>query len=388
MPSRFYRNVVSRPALSSQVIELPKPTTVVADPKTTVVDEHLQTVVDEPTTAVVAGNSLWKAELNGALFPASRVKPIERAQDALTHAEECVYDFLWGTKNTARDDYRIAQAGYDRIAKAARVTKRNAALIVDRLIEKGFVWLETEADPLHRVARQYRVLSYRAVLDELARSGRQFVVRSGNGVLFVRAATVAVDPLSNPTTTVVADQPTTVVADQPTTVVADQPTTIVADQPTTVVATTTVTVVVDPTTTVVATTTLLDNKKEQAERQSSSSLADVCRKNGILLDDAAERIIQKRCRTYDPIASNEEIAYFAEAKIDQLRQSRNIGNPVGLLMTAVPEYFVEPAHEVQRYRASKAQNLAQGRETARKILDDPESGEQEREWAKSVLGDT
>jgi hypothetical protein len=60
--------------------------------------------------------------LNGALFPASRVKPIERAQDALTHAEECVYDFLWGTKNAAKDDYRIAQAGYDRIAKAARVT--------------------------------------------------------------------------------------------------------------------------------------------------------------------------------------------------------------------------------------------------------------------------
>ena len=199
--------------------------------------------------------------LNGALFPASRVKPIERAQDALTHAEECVYDFLWGTKNAAKDDYRIAQAGYDRIAKAARVTKRNAALIVDRLIEKGFVRLETEADPLHRVARQYRVLSYRAALEELARSGRQFVVRSGNGVLFVRAATVVVDP--TPT-----DLKTTVVVDQPTTVV------------------------VDPTTTVVATTTLLDNKKEKAERQ-SSSLADVCRKSGILLAAAAERLYPK-----------------------------------------------------------------------------------------------
>ena len=159
-------------------------------PTTTVVDECLHTVVDDPTTTVVAASPLWRAELNGALFPASRVKPIERAQDALTHAEECVYDFLWGTKNAARDDYRIAQVGYDRIAKAARVTKRNAALIVDRLIEKGFVRLETEADPLHRVARQYRVLSYRAALEELERRGRQFVVRSGNGVLFVRAATV------------------------------------------------------------------------------------------------------------------------------------------------------------------------------------------------------
>jgi hypothetical protein len=114
----------------------------------------------------------------------------------------------------------------------------------------------------------------------------------------------------------------------------------------------------------------------------------VCRKNGILLDAAAERVIQRRCRTYDPIASNGEIAYFAEAKIDQLRQSRNVGNLVGLLMTAVPEYFVQPAHEVQHYRASKAQRLAKGRETARKILDDPESSEQEREWANSVLDDS
>lgn len=375
MPSRFYRNVVSRPALSSQVIELQNQNTVVDESKTTVVDE-LQNMARFPKTTVVT-DALWRAELNGALFPASRVKPIERAQDALTHAEECVYDFLWGTKNAARDDYRIAQAGYDRIAKAARVTKRNAALIVDRLIEKGFVRLETEADPLHRLARQYRVLSYRAALKELARSGRQFVVRSGNGVLFVQPATVVVD-------TPAIEQTTTVVDDQSTTVVSDQSTTVVADQSTTVVATTTVTVVVDPSTTVVATTTPLDNKRRETERQ-SSSLADVCRKNGILLDAAAERVIHKRCRTYDEFATNEEIAYFAEAKIDQLRQSRNVGNFVGLLITAVPEYFVQPAHEVQHYRARKAQNLTKGKETARKILDDPDSNEQAREWARSML---
>ena len=39
-----------------------------------------------------------------------------------------------GPKNSAKDNYRLAQAGYDRIAKAARITKRNAALIVGRLI--------------------------------------------------------------------------------------------------------------------------------------------------------------------------------------------------------------------------------------------------------------
>jgi len=377
MPSRFYQNVVSKPSLSSQVIEISKQTPIINNQKTTVVDEVME--LNNPKTTVV-DSTLWRAELNGALFPASRVKQIERAQDALTHAEECVYDFLWGTKNASKDDYRIAQAGYDRIAKAARVTKRNAALIVDRLIEKGFVRLENEADPLHRVAKQYRVLSYRAALEELARSGRQFVVRSGNGVLFVQATSRSSETINNPTTTVVDYIEGNVVV--------DQPTTVVVDQPTTVVATTTVTVVVDQPTTVVATTTLLDNKKETEERQSSSSLMEVCRKTGILLDDAADRIIQKRCRTYDPAASNEEIAYFAEAKIGQLRQSRNVGNLIGLLMTAVPEYFVQPAHEVQHYRARRAESLAKGKETARKILNDPETSEQERDWARNMLGES
>jgi hypothetical protein len=363
MSSRFYKNVVSRPTLFSQVIELPKPTTVVDEQKTTVVIDPTTTVVDElqttvvpDTTTTVVEKPTWFAELNGALFPRSRVRPIEKAQDALTHAEECVYDFLWGTKNTSKDEHRIAQVGYDRIARAARITKRNAALIVDRLIEKGFVRLETEADPLHRIAKQYRVLSYRAALEELSNRGRKWVVRSGNGVLFVHPATVVIESA----------------------------TTVVADISTTVVAPTTVTMVAGPSTTVVATTTLLDNKKE-TERQSSSSLATVCRKHGIVLDAAAERVIPKRCRTYDPAATDEEIAYFTEAKIAQLRHSRNIGNLVGLLMTAVPEYFVEPATEVQHYRARQSRERNESKELARKVLVDPDATEQEREWAQSVL---
>jgi hypothetical protein len=62
MPGRFYQNVVSRPDLSSQVIELPKQTTVVSDSTTTVVDEIIPGVANEPTTTVVVGSSLWKAD--------------------------------------------------------------------------------------------------------------------------------------------------------------------------------------------------------------------------------------------------------------------------------------------------------------------------------------
>ena len=286
------------------------------------------------------------------------MRRIERAQDALTHSEECVYDILWGPKNTARDETRLTEIGYTHIARQARITRRNAALIVERLHEKGFVQLDRPADILHRTPSRYRVLGYRAALEELGKKGRQWVVRSGNGVLFVHPVTVVADP----TTTVVAEQPTTVVTATTVTVVAEQPTTVVAA------------------------TTHLDSKKEtEGQPSSSSALADACRKHGIVLDAAAERILLKRCRTYDKAATDEEIAWFADTKIAQLRQSRNVGNMVGLLITAVPEFFVEPSHELHRYREGKAQERAKIQESATQILNDPTSSQQDLNWARQIL---
>jgi len=203
---------------------------------------------------------------------------------------------LWGPKNTAKDATRLAQVGYDRIAKTARITKRNAALIVERLIEKGFVILDRPADPLRRIPSQYRILGYKAALDELSRRRRHWVVRSGNGVLFVHPVNVTTTPS--------------------TTVVVEPTITVAVGQSTTVVAATTVTMVAAPSTTVVATTTLLDNKKERQNSQPSSSpnLTDICGKMGIILDDDAAQRILTGCRVHDKTASNDEIAYFAAAK--------------------------------------------------------------------------
>ena len=274
---------------------------------------------------------------------------------------------LFVTKNTAKDATRLAQVGYDRIAKTARITKRNAALIVERLIEKGFVILDRPADPLRRIPSQYRILGYKAALDELSRRQRHWVVRSGNGVLFVHPVNVTTTPS--------------------TTVVVEPTITVAAGQSTTVVAATTVTMVAEPTTTVVATTTLLDNKKERQNSQPSSSpnLTDICGKMGIILDDDAAQRILNGCRVHDKTASNDEIAYFAAAKINQLRNSRNISNVVGLLITAIPEYFAAPAHELQRYRAEKTQETMKTRTLANEILNDAQSTEEDRQWAESIL---
>jgi hypothetical protein len=317
--SRFYQKVISLSKTPKDFRESPllsetlPSTTIAVDPKTTVDVSLTTTVVDELTMAV-DGYRFWQAEFNASLFPSSRVHRIERAQDALTDTEERVYDCLWGPKNTPEDKSRLAQIGYDRIAKAARITKRNAALIVERLIAKGFAALETPADPLHRRPSQYRVLGHKAALEELHRRGRHWVVRSGNGVLFVYPRTVVIQP----TATVFTASPTTVVT----------------------------------------ATTLLDSQSASEGQRSSSALLEVCSRAGVALDTAAERTILKRCRAYDHTATDEEIAYFASVKIAQLGIGRRMGDLAELLMTAVPELFVEPAYELQQYRAGKAQPCA------------------------------
>ena len=57
-----------------------------------------------------------------------------------------------------------------------------------------------------------------------------------------------------------------------------------------------------------------------------------------------------------------------------------------MLIASVPLYFQQPATELQRYRNQRRRQAEQGTETARKILEDPEASEQERQWAKSMLG--
>ena len=44
---------------------------------------------------------------------------VDRAQDALTHAEESVYDCLWGSKGVVNKEFRVVQMGYQQIALLA-----------------------------------------------------------------------------------------------------------------------------------------------------------------------------------------------------------------------------------------------------------------------------
>jgi hypothetical protein len=130
---------------------------------------------------------LWTAEGIGGVFPASRVREIRDAPDALTQTEKRVYDVFWGSKHPSPDRERIVKKGYDRAAKEAGVTKRNIAHIIQRLIDKGF--LQLVAPPIihgQRIPTTYRVLGYPAVREDQRRKKRNWVIRTGSGISYAR----------------------------------------------------------------------------------------------------------------------------------------------------------------------------------------------------------
>jgi predicted transcriptional regulator len=349
--------------------------TVDFDPTSTVDDLPTSTVDVYPKSTIT---NLWRAE-NGALFPASRVRRISRAQDALSRPEEAVFDFLWGPKNTAKDEYRLTEAGYTAIAKDTRLAKRNVPPVIERLIEKGFLRLEKKA--VDRVPNKYRVLSYRAALDELARRGRTHVIRSGNGVLFAHPITAAI-------TRADVGSKSTVDAGAKSTVDVDPSSTVDVDQQSTVDPTSTVTVDVDQSSTVDAASTPFRHKKEMSEKATSSSsffseIATAVRKIAPEADDDYVVTLIDKCRSDATDASADEIAHFIRLKGNQALNSRRVRSVTGFLWEAVPKCLAGTM--LADYREGKRLEREQEITAWREIMADPESNDELKATAQGEL---
>jgi hypothetical protein len=339
--------------------------TVSLEPTDTVAVASAETVADErlpglrhPTDTVSSGPAdtvsaglpavgLWQVEAGG-VFPASRIRRIGMAQDALTHAEEAVYDVLWGPKNQSRDVQRSVSMGYDAIAKAARVTKMNAKWIVERLINKGFVKIDALPDTLRRIPTRYAVFSYRAALDNMIRSNRFYVVRTGNGVMFAH-------PL-NPADTVSAEPPDTVSVGPGTTVAVEPAATAPAGQPTTVSPGAAATV--SPAETHLGSTS-------QALTPSIVT-ASILREFGFVDDDAIQTLI-RRCRENAPDATYEEIAELGAMCAREVSRMRGLEKPVGMLIKKTANCFVGASFAIYRRDRSERE------EKIRKLYEEVES---------------
>jgi predicted transcriptional regulator len=148
----------------------------------------------QPWQPPAAARTLWQAEGYATFIEQSRVRRIYQAQDALSLVEEKVYDLLWGTKNQRKDDFRLVHYSLQRIASEARINIKTVRELIPRLIEKGFIHVEHEADARRNIPTLYRVSSYAAVLSDQRRRNRMYVAKTGKGVVYVHSVSAALAP--------------------------------------------------------------------------------------------------------------------------------------------------------------------------------------------------
>jgi hypothetical protein len=174
-------------------VEAGLPSTVAASPTSTV-DADLSSPVEAllQPTVVDAYSALWIAEGAEGVFTAARVKRIGVPEDALTRVEQAVYETLWDAGTPTREPYRFAQIGYSELAKRSGVTKRSIQSVIDRLLEKRFIAIETAADITTRRPTTYRVPDRGTMLSLMHDTGRAHVVRTGRGVFYARRLSTTV----------------------------------------------------------------------------------------------------------------------------------------------------------------------------------------------------
>jgi len=130
------------------------------------------------------------------------------------------------------------------------------------------------------------------------------------------------------------------------------------------------------------------------ETNPSSPVAELARRlsEWISLDDDAVRQIWGACCRGTPDCTPEEIATLASTKLPLIRSGK-IGNPAGLLISSVPKFFenggsmpLKQLREAERKRREdEARRERELRESYQRILADPNTSDEDREWARQML---
>jgi hypothetical protein len=321
------------------------------------------TVGPESEPTVLMGGLFVAENLGVGLFPATRVKRIELAQDALTAKEEAVYKVLW----KSRDDQGVSAWSYTDLAshKDIRSERRNAAKLVRRLVQKGFIEIVRQGGGAPTQKTLYRALGYGTVLQTQKQRGVCGFIKTGNGVFYAIKAAILVSTVGS------GSGPTVGSGSGPTVDRSSRPTVDRRCLP-----------------------SLLVNKELV---KASSSFEALVAATPDFDDDARSQLLTS-CREAASDTTEAEIAEFTQRKRMQLLAGRKqIDNIVGLLLTAVPKCF--EGQTLQHYRAEKIREEERAAAEARRqeafiaeqiaeyerTLADPMASEEDRAFAREGL---
>jgi hypothetical protein len=352
------------PALESNAYSLEQPTPVAPTPVgstpvdiTPVEAIRVETTPVEITPVVTAGDS-------------RRIHRATLVQDGHSHSEQLIYEILWRSARPGSDieQYRVVQIPQSDLAGTVRMTTKNLRAALDRLAQKLSIEEMHSFDRGTRLARKWKVYSYKAILERRKKAGLEWVVRD-KGVRFVKPETTPVE------TTRVVMAP----ADE-TTGVITTPSTPVAPAQTTGVKTTSV--------------SLLGNSVRENSLENiptSTAIAQALQQTVRHSDDDAVRLIILGCTHICADATEEEIVHFIQQHGPRFYQMKGLENPMGMLIRHLPKCFEGQSFqqyrraEQQRREAAAAQE-AQMKAQWQAILDSPNSNDEEREWARQLLG--
>jgi predicted transcriptional regulator len=329
-----------------------------------------------------AATTFWQAEGYGTFIESSRVRRIYQAQDALSLVEEKVYDLLWGTKNQRRDESRLVHYSLQRIAAEARINIKTVRELIPRLIEKGFIHIEHEADARRNIPTLYRVSSYATVLADQKRRNRLYVAKTGKGVVYVHSLSAALAPsgTADPASTPMGFEPPPMgvtpsgLESKPTGAAPTGPLGLEVSKPMGSGGTVSLDSFRDSknrqTTTSPSTFSALVRSIQEAlgvepDTALLSGIIDSCHQNAILT-------------TGEP-AGEEELLYFTSSKARVIFRAPNIRNHLAVLRKAVPECFL--GESFRAYRAAVA--LRKQKLTEEEQRTDTDRAQRQREAAEA-----
>lgn len=359
-----------------------RPPPTVSSPVHPPADSQDQDQPAQPWQPPSAARTLWQAEGYGTFIEQSRVRRIYQAQDALSLVEEKVYDLLWGTKNQRKDDFRLVHYSLQRIASEARINIKTVRELIPRLIEKGFIHVEHEADARRNIPTLYRVSSYAAVLSHQKQRGRLHVAKTGKGVVYVHSVSAALapsdppDPASKPMGFEAAPMGVRPIGldSKPTGVTPMGPMGLEASKPMGFAGT-------------VSLGNFTDSKNRQTTTSPAAFAALVrCIHDALgaepdhaLLTGIVEACHQNAILTTGEPANEEELLYFTGSKARVIFRAPNIRNHLAVLRKAVPECFL--GESFCAYRAAVA--LRKQKLTEDEQRTDAERAQRQRETAEA-----
>ena len=306
-----------------------------------------------------------------------RIREAATVQDAHSLAEQAVYDAMYRAGRPYQGDSRVLTIGLRTLAELSRMAYSNCKANVRSLVTKlaigerpGFSYTE---------GRTYIVYSFREILRRRKAAGLTHVVRT-RGVAFVDSATGKEIPLpyapdsSAPDSSAARRSAPIIsasvsISSAPSAVQTSAPSNGQSSAP--------------------APGAHIENRqylRNNTEESSSvpTAIVTVLRHYIADIDDDAAFQLWRRCLNQAPDATPEEIIHFIHLKAGKA----GIRMPLGFLLTAVPKCFV--GDSFRQFRQERVQVLqsasARDRQFAAEVLRNPEADDEQRQWAKEVLG--